>query len=54
MESSTVVAALTTGLSTIATDMTGAVAAVLPIALPVVGGILVVTLGIKAFKKFSK
>lgn len=46
--------ALTTALGTIATDMTGAVTAVVPIAIPVLGGILVVTLGIKAFKKFSK
>ena len=41
-------------LTTIASDMTGAVMAVVPIAVPVLGGILVVTLGIKAFKKFSK
>lgn len=51
---STVITALTGALSTIAGDMTDAVGAVVPIALPVVGGILVVTLGIKAFKKFSK
>lgn len=45
---------LTSALSTIAGDMTSAVGAVVPIAVPVLGGILVVTLGIKAFKKFSK
>lgn len=50
----TVTSALTGALSTIASDMTGAVAAVVPIAVPVLGGILVVTLGIKAFKKFTK
>lgn len=49
-----VTGALTSALSTIATDMTGAISAVVPIAVPVIGGILVVTLGIKAFKKFSK
>lgn len=54
METGTVVTALTGALSTIAGDMTGAVMAVVPIAVPVLGGILVVTLGIKAFKKFSK
>lgn len=54
MEATTVTAALTTALGTIASDMTGAIAAVLPIAVPVLGGILVVTVGIKAFKKFSK
>ena len=46
--------ALTSALSTIASDMTGAVSAVVPIAVPVLGGIMVVTLGIKAFKRFSK
>lgn len=46
--------ALTSALSTIAGDMTGAIGAIVPIAVPVIGGILVVTLGIKAFKKFSK
>lgn len=45
---------LTTALSSIASEMTGAVSAVVPIAVPVLGGILVVTLGIKAFKKFTK
>ena len=50
----TVTDALTSALGTIASDMTGAVSAVAPIALPVMGGILVVSLGIKAFKKFSK
>lgn len=49
-----VIDALSSALSTIATDMTGAISAVVPIAVPVIGGILVVTLGIKAFKKFSK
>ncbi len=49
-----VTAALTSALSTIASDMTGAIGSVVPIAVPVIGGILVVTLGIKAFKKFTK
>lgn len=54
MEATGVTAALSTALSSVAGEMTGAIAAVLPIALPVLGGILVVTVGIKAFKKFSK
>ena len=54
MEATGVTAALTTALGSVASDMTGAIVAVLPIALPVLGGILVVTVGIKAFKKFSK
>lgn len=54
MEGSGVTAALTAALGTVASDMTGAVASIVPIAVPVIGGILVVTLGIKAFKRFSK
>lgn len=46
--------ALTTSLSTIASDMLGAVSSILPIAAPVVGGVLVITFGIKVFKKFAK
>lgn len=45
---------LKTALTTIAGDMSGVIADIVPIAVPVIGGILVVTLGIKAFKKFSK
>ena len=46
--------ALTTALTAIAGDMTSAITAIVPIAVPVIGGILVVSLGIKAFKKFTK
>lgn len=54
MEATGVTAALTTALTGIASEMTGAVSAIVPVAVPVIGGILVVTLGIKAFKKFTK
>lgn len=54
MEATGVTAALTSALTGIASEMTGAVSAVVPIAVPVIGGILVVSLGIKAFKKFTK
>lgn len=54
MEATTVTSALTAALGTIASDMIGAVSAVVPVAVPVLGGILVVTIGIKAFKKFTK
>lgn len=54
MEATGITAALTTALSGIASEMTAAVAAVAPIAVPVLGGIMVVSLGIKAFKKFTK
>ena len=51
---STVTEGLTSALSTIAGDMSAAIMAVVPVALPVMGGILVVAIGIKVFKKFTK
>lgn len=54
MEASTVTTALSSALTTIASDMAGVVGSVIPIAVPVLGGIMVVTLGIKVFKKFTK
>lgn len=54
MEATTVTSALTAALSTTAGDMLEAVSAIVPVAVPVVGAILVVTLGIKVFKKFTK
>lgn len=49
----TLTTALTTGFGTVATDMMSAVGAIIPIALPVMGGIAVVGLGIKIFKKVT-
>ena len=49
-----VTTALTTGITTIASSATDAIAKVLPVALPVMGGIVVVTIGIRVFKKFAK
>ncbi len=49
-----VTASLTTGISTVATDAMSAIAAIVPVALPVLGAILVVTIGIRVFKKVSK
>lgn len=48
-----VTAALTTAFSSIATDAMSAISAVLPIALPIMGAIVVVTVGIKIFKKVT-
>lgn len=50
----TVTEAMTSALSTTASDMMDAVSSIVPVAVPVVGAILVVTLGIKVFKKFTK
>lgn len=43
--------ALTGQFTTVAKSLTDIIGDVLPIALPVVGGVLVVTMGIKIFKK---
>lgn len=43
--------ALTTSFTEVASSLTGLIGNVLPIALPVVGGVLVVGIGIKIFKK---
>ena len=50
---SDVVTALTTGLGTIATGALSAISGVVPVAAPVLGGILVIGIGIKAFKKLA-
>lgn len=48
-----VTGALTAAFTTIASDCMSAISAVLPIALPIMGAIVVVTIGIKIFKKVS-
>lgn len=50
----TLTTSLTTGLSSIATDMLKALGAILPVVLPVAGGIAVVMIGFKFFKKIAK
>lgn len=46
-----ITSALTTSFTEVAASLTGLIGDVLPIALPVVGGVLVVGIGIKIFKK---
>lgn len=48
-----VTSAITTGFTSVASSMTGIIGDIIPIALPVIGAILVVGYGIKAFKKAS-
>lgn len=50
----TISSALTTAMTTVATDMMSAIGDILPIALPVTGAMLVIGLGVKVFKKFAK
>lgn len=49
----TVTGALTTGITTIAGDAMAAIAAVIPVALPIMGAIAVVGIGIKVFRKVA-
>lgn len=48
-----IVSALETAFTTVASNATDAITGILPIALPVMGGVLVVGLGIKIFKKVA-
>lgn len=46
--------ALTNGFTTVASDALNAIAAILPIALPVLGAIIVIMVGIRIFKRVAK
>lgn len=47
------ITALTTAFSTVASDALSAIQSILPIALPVMGAIVVVGVGIRIFKKVA-
>ena len=49
----TITAALNTGLTTAANGIMSEIGAILPIVLPVVGGIIVVYFGIKFFRRMA-
>lgn len=53
-EGATITDALSTAMTSTASQMTTAIGTVLPIALGVAGGILVITLGWKLFKRLTK
>lgn len=48
-----IVKALTDSFTEIGTSLTGIISSVLPIALPVIGGLVVVSVGIKIFKRVT-
>ena len=50
---SSVESAMTTSFTSVGSSMTGMVAKILPIALPVMGALLLIGFGIKAFKKVA-
>lgn len=45
--------ALVSGLTQVGTDMSGMITQMLPIALGIIGAVMVITFGIKLFKKFT-
>lgn len=49
----TVTTALTTAISGFADDAMGAIGSIVPVALPIMGAVLVVTIGVKVFKKIA-
>lgn len=53
MEGSTLVEAMKTGFTGIAGDLTSALGEIVPIAIGVVGAVMVVTFGISMFKRIS-
>lgn len=46
--------ALTTALNSVGTDALSAIASVLPAALAIAGAVMVVTIGVRVFKKIGK
>lgn len=50
----TIITSVTTSIGTLATDVLGGVAKVIPVALPIVGAGLVVSILIGVFKKTAK
>lgn len=48
-----IITALTSQMTTIGTSLTSIMTATLPIALPIIGGVLVITKGIGIFKKIT-
>lgn len=48
-----ITSALTTSFTEIGSELTGIVGDVLPIVLPLVGGVIVVSVGVKIFKKVT-
>ena len=49
-----ITSALTTALASVGTDALDAIASVLPAALAIAGAVMVVTIGVRVFKKIAK
>ena len=46
--------ALVTGLGGVADNMLGTIGSIVPVALPVMGGVAVLTIGLRTFRKVGK
>lgn len=49
----TITNAITGSMQTVANDMLGLISSVVPIVLPIVGAVMLVTLGVRLLKKFK-
>lgn len=54
MEPDALLTAFTTALTKVQTDVMGYVGAGLPVGLAIMGTILAITIGVRAFKRFAK
>lgn len=53
MDLSGITTGLTSGITDIGSSVLTSLGAVIPVAMPILGGVMVVTIGIKFFKKIS-
>lgn len=49
-----VTSAMTTAITTIASDALSGLAAVIPVAAPIMGGLIIISVAIRTFRKFTK
>lgn len=50
----TVTSAMTTAITTIASDALSGLASVIPVAAPIMGGLIIISVAIRTFRKFTK
>lgn len=50
----TVTTAMTTAVTSIASDALSGLASIIPVAAPIMGGLIIIMVGIRTFKKFTK
>lgn len=49
-----VTSAMTTAVTSIANDALSGLAAIIPVAAPIMGGLIIIMVGIRTFKKFTR